>query len=172
MAVPVAFTLLLTYTCLALCHPHEAQFWAPPLLPPSCRELILMSTDQPRFFTMVWHTQHHTLSVITAYQTCSPKHVQCKLPCHCAASDTMPLLLNMKLTSLSQKSGFDNAPSISTAASTASNDNSIHNDFLLLARLQGIPIYAPPSPRPSCSGARVSTKTQIAADRKSKRELK
>jgi hypothetical protein len=84
----------------------------------------------------------------------------------------MPLLLNMELTSLSQKSRFVTALSISTTASTASNGNSIDDSFLLLARLQGIPIYAPPSPQPSRTGAKVSTKTQIVADRKSKRELK
>ena len=80
----------------------------------------------------------------------------------------MPLLLDMELTSLSQKSRFVTAPSISTTASTASNGNSTTNNFLLLGGLQGIPIHAPPSPRPS----RIGAKTKITADRKSKRELK
>jgi hypothetical protein len=131
-----------------------------------------MSKDQSHFFTTVWHTQHHKLSVITAHQTCSQKHVRYKLTCPCTTSATTSLLLDVELTSLSQKSGFVTTSSVSTAASTASNGNSINNDFLLLARLQGIPIYAPPSLWPSRTGARVSTKTQIAADRKSKRELK
>jgi hypothetical protein len=103
-----------------------------------------MSTDQPRFFTTVWHTQHPTLSVIAAHRICSQKHVRYKLPCPCAASATMPLLLDVELPSSLQKSGFVTAPSISTTASTATNGNSVNDDFLLLGRLQGIPIYAPP----------------------------
>ncbi len=84
----------------------------------------------------------------------------------------MPLLLDMELTSSSQKSGFVTAPSVSTAASTASNGNFVNDDFSLLARLEGIPIYAPPTPWPSRTGAKDSTKTQTMADCKSKRELK
>jgi hypothetical protein len=48
----------------------------------------------------------------------------------------------------------------------------VNDNFLLLARLQGIPTYAPPGPGPLRTGARVPTKTQMVADRKAKRESK
>jgi hypothetical protein len=173
MAVPAVFTLLLAYMCSVFCHLHEVQFWAPSPLPPFCRDLIFMSTDQPTLVTMVGTHNTTQFCVITAHQTGSQKHMQFKLPYPRATSATMPLLLNVELpSSSSQKSGFVTATSVSTAASTASNGNFVDDDFLLLSRLQGIPIYAPPGPWPLRTGARVSTKTQNMADNKSKKGLK
>jgi hypothetical protein len=105
-----------------------------------------MSIDHPSLVTPVWHTQDHTTFAITAHQTSSQKHVQFKLPYPRATSATMPPLLDVELPSSSQKSGFITAPSVSTAASTASNHNFVDDDVSLLARLQGIPIYALPGP--------------------------
>jgi hypothetical protein len=84
----------------------------------------------------------------------------------------MPLLLDVELPSSSQKSKFITLPCVYTAAFTAIKGNFDEDDFLLPARLQGVSIYAPLGPRSLRTGARVSTKTQIVADRKSKRELK
>ncbi len=68
------------------------------------------------------------------------------------------------------------APSVLTAASTTSNgtavDGADQDNLSFLARLQGQPIHAPPGPRPLRTGARVPTKTQIAADWKAERLVK
>jgi hypothetical protein len=91
-------------------------------------------------------------------------------------STTMPLLLDVEISSSLQKSGSVTTPSISTAASTASHQTSLNADgkdnFTFLAMLQGIPIHAPPGPQPLCTGAKVPTKTQMKADQKTKKEAK
>ncbi len=88
----------------------------------------------------------------------------------------MPLLANIKVASLYQKSGFVTAISVSTTASTASNRTAIdsvdQDNLSLLARLQGRPIHGPLGPRPLRTSARVPTKTQMAADWKAKRLIK
>jgi hypothetical protein len=86
----------------------------------------------------------------------------------------MPLSLAVEVASVREKRGAITALSVSTAASTASptTTEGAEDDFNLLARLQGIPIHAPPGPRPSRIGARAPTKTQIMSDRKAERDAK
>jgi hypothetical protein len=88
----------------------------------------------------------------------------------------MPNYLTVAVPSRLEKSGFIFAPSISTAVSTVSPTTTVgadaNNNFTMLARLQGLPIYAPLGPCPLCSGARFPTKTQIQAERNAEKDLK
>jgi hypothetical protein len=64
----------------------------------------------------------------------------------------MPNYLTVAVPSHLEKSGFLSAPSVSTAASTLSPTTTVGADaddeFTMLARLQGLPIHAPPGPHP------------------------
>jgi hypothetical protein len=86
----------------------------------------------------------------------------------------MPLSLPVEVALVLEKCGAITAPSVSTAASTVSpmTTKGVEDDFDLLACLQGIPIHAPPGPRPTRTGARAPTKTQIMLDWKSERDAK
>jgi hypothetical protein len=88
----------------------------------------------------------------------------------------MPLFLDIEIPNVPERSGFITAPSVSTAASTASfmtsDDVRAEDDSTLLARLQGTLINAPPGSRPLRTGARVPTMTQIMAKQKAEKEVK
>jgi hypothetical protein len=91
----------------------------------------------------------------------------------------MPLatILNLSLIEATAKSGTISALGRSTAmsatsCSTISGNIAPGNDYALLAKLQGITIYALPGPCPICSGARPITKTQVHAEYKAKKEAK
>jgi hypothetical protein len=86
----------------------------------------------------------------------------------------MPLSLAVKVALVHEKRGAITAPSVSTAASTASptTTKGVKDNFDLLACLQGILIHAPPGPCPSRIRARAPTKTQIMSDRKAERDAK
>ncbi len=139
--------------------------------------------DRPKISSMHWCTQPRTTTTIFC-QTSHCKHVRFKnqpppppsIAQPVAQPIFMPLLANVKVASFYQKRGFVTTPSVSTAASTASNRTVVNgadqDNLSLLARLQGSPIHAPPGPRPLCTGARVPTKTQMAADQKAERLVK
>jgi hypothetical protein len=183
MTFPAAFAILLAYTVSSIGYPQGMLFWAVAAQPPSRWVTILMRTDPPKFSTTRWCTQPRTTTTI-ACRTSPRKHVHFKyrpppppsIAQPVAQPIAMPLLANVEVASLCQTSGSVTAPSVSTAASTPSNriavDGADQDNLSFLARLQGRPIHAPPGPRPLRTGARVPTKTQIAADRKAKRLVK
>jgi hypothetical protein len=59
-----------------------------------------------------------------------------------------------------------------TSCSTNSGNTSPGNEYALLAKLQGIPIHAPPGPCPIRAGAWPITKTLVHAECKAKKEAK
>ena len=87
-----------------------------------------------------------------------------------ATTAPAPLLTVAKPTGGSDiNSGF----SIATSATGFTTDSGISQDNLaLVANLHQIPVYAPPGARPTRSGLRPLTKTQLSADRKATKEAK
>jgi hypothetical protein len=66
-------------------------------------------------------------------------------------------------------------PSVDTSVtsfSTGSDGLIPQDDLVLLSRLQGIPVHAPPGARPTRTGSRAPTKTELAASRKMLKESK
>ena len=83
-----------------------------------------------------------------------------------------PSTLPFKDTLLYKKRGPSITPSLSTAASTASPVTYPKDDNAMLTRKQREPLYPPPGPRPTRSGLRPPTKTQVQADRKAEKAQK
>ena len=82
---------------------------------------------------------------------------------------TMPLLLDVEVSSTAQKCGFLTSPSVSTVASTASFGTSADGSATPVSLQRTFP---PPGPRPIRTNARVPTKTHLAADRRPAQLLK
>ncbi len=87
----------------------------------------------------------------------------------------MPLFLDVEVPDALQKWGSIPAPSMSTAASTATLstiDKVGADNNALLAKLHSAPIFAPTGPHPFCTGACAPTKTKIMTKRKVDKEAK
>jgi hypothetical protein len=89
----------------------------------------------------------------------------------------LPSILTLSPIRATAKSGTISASELSTAMSTTScstisGNIAPGNDYTLLAKLQGIPIHAPPGPCPILAGTWLITKTQVHAECKAEKEAK
>jgi hypothetical protein len=119
-----------------------------------------------------WHTQHNTTTSIIHNHLCfKPKLSSLAIAIMPFTSAPAPPPMITKATGGSDpNSGFFVATS---ATSFTTNSGRVsQEDFSLVAKLQRLPIHAPPGAHLTCAGSRPLTKNQLAVERKYTKEAK
>ena len=172
MANPAAFIVLCAYTCSILLQLPRVENWGSNAHSPHQIWPNAINLTAAKFRCGGWHTQHNTTASIVRNHLCFkprlPSPTSYTMP---PTSAPAPLPTFAKaLGGSDMNSGF----SVATSATgfTTDSDGVSQEDLALVAKLQQIPVHAPPGPRPTRAGLRPLMKTQLAVKRKSTKEAK
>ncbi len=164
MANPTAFYLLLAYIISAHLLSSGGYFRSWDTFSTSRSKPILMRTGCSILSNTCWHTPNHTTaSTDQLYQF--HKHVHFKSSPSLPASMPIAAFLELPPTAAMAKSRNLPASGLSTITSVTSfsmeRGNVLpHDNYALLAKLQDLPIHAPPGTWPIRAGAHLITKMQ------------
>ena len=169
MAPTAAFLLLLALMSDPFWFHQNGIIWAPnaPLLTRLRPILVIVASPH-----ILYAGNTHNNYKIASLQRASRNHVHFKATASFTFRTMHPSTPPFKDPLLYEKHGTFIAPSLSTAALTASPVSYPEDDDAMLARKQSEPLYPLPGPRPTRSGLRPPTKTQVQADQKAEKAQK